>query len=118
MIGVIFMSKENGPLMFINTVSSNIKESSHQKIFDSRMQKEQRKNKDSKLNYLEERKINNIIEMYQKNRPVLCNIICKDQERVGIPFKKDDSVLFIKTSEEDVEEIYLNDINDIIIIRF
>ncbi|MCK9536120.1 MAG: hypothetical protein M0R05_00805 [Bacilli bacterium] len=112
------MLKDNGPLLFINTVSTHVKEVPHQKIFDSRTQKVQNIKTKSKLGFLEERKLNNIIEMYQKNRPVLCNIICEEKEIIGIPFKKNDCKLFIKTSEENIEEIYLNNITDIVIIRF
>ena len=56
--------------------------------------------------------------MYHKNRPVLCNIVCEGEEIIGIPFKKTDRKLFIKTDEENIEEIYLNNITDIVIIRF
>ena len=71
-----------------------------------------------RLKFLEERKLNNIIEMYKKDRPVLCNIIVKGKEILGIPYRKDKTKLFVKTGEERVEEIYLNDIEDIIIIKF
>ena len=114
----MLMLKDNSPLMFINTVSTNVKEVPHQKIFDSRTHKVPNIKTKSELGFLEERKLNNIIEMYQKNRPVLCNIICDAIEIVGIPYKKNEHKLFVKTSEEHIEEIYLNDITDIVIIRF
>lgn len=112
------MLKENGPLMFINTVSTNVREGPHQKIFDSRTQNMKTANPKLNLNFIEERKLNNIIEMYEKDRPVLCNIICGDNEYVGIPFKKSDGKLFIKINEESVEEIIMTDITDVVIIRF
>lgn len=128
------MLNDKGPLMFINTVSTQVDEIPQQKVFDSRQPKKVEKvNKveptipspilsDEKeprnLSFLEERKLNNIIEMYNKNRPVLCNIVCEETELVGIPFKKDEFKLFVKTSEDSVEEVNLNKITDIIIIRF
>ncbi|MDD4000648.1 MAG: hypothetical protein PHX62_07125 [Bacilli bacterium] len=114
---------DKGPLMFINTVNSQVDEVPQQQIFDSRDSKTKqiRKESDSTLNklkFLEERKLNNIIEMYKKDRPVLCNIIVKGIEVVGIPYNKDDFVLYVKTGEEKVEEINLRDIEDLIIIKF
>ena len=118
MIRVMFLLKDNGPLMYINTVSTQVNGVPHQKIFDSRTQKVRNVKTRSKLEFLEERKLNNIIEMYHKNRPVLCNIVCEGEEIIGIPFKKTDRKLFIKNDEENIEEIYLIYITDIVIIRF
>jgi hypothetical protein len=149
LIRVIFMLNDKGPLMFINTVNTDVNEIPQQKVYDSRNHKPRihtneptketatnqigkieenlrslseenvEENPPSiKLNFLEERKLNNIIEMYNKNRPVLCNIICGEKELVGIPFKKDYNKLYVKTSEENVEEVSLNDITDIVIIKF
>lgn len=129
------MLNDKGPLMFINTVSTQVDDIPQQKVYDSRFPKKlqpatipdtvspsmevqgDEKNTNS-LSFLEERKLNNIIEMYNKDRPVLCNIIYEEKELVGIPFKKDDFRLFVKTDEESVEEIGLNEITDIIIIKF
>lgn len=115
---VIFMLNDKGPLMFINTVNTQVNEVPHQKIYDSRYPKVKENPSLSGLSFLEERKLKNILEMYEKNRPVLCNIICEETELVGIPFKKDDVYLFVKTSEEKVERVMLNKITDIVIIKF
>ena len=109
--------------MFINTVNSQVDEIPQQQTFDSRDSKTKQIRKESnatlnKLKFLEERKLNNIIEMYKKDRPVLCNIIVNGKEVVGIPYKKDKTRLFVKTGEERVEEIRLSEIEDIIIIKF
>lgn len=132
------MLNDKGPLMFINTVNTQVNEIPQQKVYDSRKcNNKQSSNHDfiktsqnSKvatketddpqvnLRFLEERKLNNIIDMYNKNRPVLCNIICEEKEVVGIPYKKDDEKLFVKTSEDLVEEVELNKITDIVIIKF
>lgn len=117
MIGVIVIRKDKGPLMFINTVNSQVDEIPQQKIYDSRDSKTKSASL-NKLKFLEERKLNNIIEMYKKDRPVLCNIIVKGREVLGIPYKKDRTRLFVKTGENAVEEINLNEIEDIIIIKF
>jgi len=121
------MLNDKGPLMFINTVNSQVDEIPQQKIFDSREQRVKQslvqeskapEEQTANLKFLEERKLNNIIEMYNKNRPVLCNIIVDDTELVGIPFKKDEVKLYVKTSEDSVEEVNLKRISDIIIIKF
>lgn len=120
MIGVVYIMKDKGPLMFINTVNSQVDEVPQQKIYDSRDSKTKKETHSTlnKLKFLEERKLNNIIEMYKKDRPVLCNIIVKGKEILGIPYRKDKTKLFVKTGEERVEEIKLSDIEDIIIIKF
>jgi hypothetical protein len=116
------MINDKGPLMFINSVNTQVDEVPQQRVFDSRNKKPKQRivNKESfdKLKFLEERKLNNIIAMYNKNKPVLCNIIVNGFETVGIPYKKDNQKLYVKTSEEAVEEIFLKDIDDIIIIKF
>lgn len=135
------MLNNKGPLMFINTVNTQIDDSSDQKVYDSRdnLQKKnlasmtnkpkEIQNYDSpkedyplkepvKPKFIEERKIRNIIEMYLKDKPVLCNIISNDLEIIGIPFKLDNSILYVKTSEDQCENIKLDDITDIIIIKF
>lgn len=128
------MFNDKGPLMFINTVNTQVDDIPQQKVYDSRHPKRMKdkttaesnsptqetilEDKPRHLSFLEERKLSNIIEMYEKDRPVLCNIICEETELVGIPFKKTDYKLYVKTSEDEVEEINLNEITDIIIIKF
>lgn len=118
--GDVYMFKNKGPLMFINTVNTEIKNTNEQEIFDSRVDKKKKKNEedidDSKS--FEERKIKNIIDMYNKNKPILCNIITTNGEIIGIPYKMLDNVLYIKLTEKEEKEIILDDILDIIIIRF
>lgn len=118
------MINDKGPLMFINTVNTQVDEVPQQQVYDSRNAKPKQRTQSQetsvpdKLIFLEERKLNNIIDMYNKNRPVLCNIIVKGFEIVGIPYKKDGRTLSVKISEESVQEIELKDIEDIIIIKF
>ena len=112
------MLNDKGPLMFINTVNTQVNEVPHQKVYDSRNSKVKEKPVQTGLNFLEERKLRNILEMYLKNRPVLCNVICEESELVGIPFKKDEHFLFVKTSEEKVDRVLLKKITTIEIIKF
>jgi hypothetical protein len=131
------MLNDKGPMLFINSVNTQVDETSSQKVFDSRVKKTLEKSKpaddkvisnnttdvrDNKLEFLETRKLNNIIEMYNKNRPVLCNIIVgqfnQTREVVGIPYQKDNNKLFVRISEERDEEIRIDEINEIIIIKF
>lgn len=134
----MFMLNNKGPLMFINTVNTEIEETKDQEIFDSSKavkkkninmaNNQEEKNNDYiednlfkenvKPKFIEERKIKNIIEMYHKDRPVLCNIITNDIEIIGIPYMLDDSLLYVKTSEDQCKNIKLDAITDIIIIKF
>lgn len=114
------MFKNKGPLMFINTVNTEIKNTNEQEIFDSRVDKKKKKNNENidKTKSFEERKIKNIIEMYNNNKPILCNIITINEEIIGIPYKLLDNILYLKLSETEEKEINLDDILDVIIIRF
>ena len=135
------MFKNKGPLMFINTVNSEIDDTNDQKIFDSRNKnhievkpREEVKVPEeineyssednfaqesiSRPKYIEERKIKNIIEMYNRNRPVLCNVVVGKEEIVGIPYKLDEEYLYIKLSENSFDQVKLEAITDVIIIRF
>lgn len=127
------MLNDKGPMLFINSVNTQVDESSQQKVYDSRVsvnsKDEKQSTKDTsnasaeasdanKLEFLETRKLNNIIEMYHKRRPVLCNIIVGDREVVGIPYQKDDNKLLVSIGEEVTEELNIDDIDEIIIIKF
>lgn len=130
------MLNEKGPLMFINTVGTKVDDNNQQKVYDSR-NTSNKKNKDkvSKeeehpvlreevkepniLNIsVEDRKLNNIIDMYHKNKPVLCNIILNKEEIVGTPYEKDNIFLYMKSSDESIIKINLIDIKDIVILKF
>lgn len=108
---------DDGPLMFINSVTSGGEvKTQNQKIYDSREIKV--KNTFKPMNALEEKKLNNIIQMYQKGRPVLCDIICESEELTGTPFKKDDNVLSVYISESETKDIELKKISRLVIVKF
>lgn len=135
------MKKEKGPLLYIDTITVindvkktekfKKKEDSTQNIDhepliiettnvtshleEEKVQGNQEEQEDESL---ESRKLNNIIEMYKKNRPVLCSIITKEEEIIGTPYQKADNSLFIKVSEAEAKTISLNDILEINIIKF
>lgn len=143
------MLNNKGPLMFINTVNTQIEDSTEQKVFDSRSKDPKKKidsadkqvnpikddyttelpsnhieevyysvERENRPDFIERRKIKNIIEMYEKDRPVLCNVISNDLEIIGVPFKLEDTNLLIKTKEDHYEKIDINNITDLIIIKF
>ena len=110
------MFDEREPLMFINSINTKIEnntKSNNQQIFDSR------KNKKSDLCFkVEERKIKNIIEMYRKKRPVFCEISTFSDTIKGIPYMLIDNILKVYIAEGIEEEIDINKIPNISIIRF
>lgn len=115
------MLNERGPLMFINTASTKIEKSAEQTVYDSRNPKTKEKsfiilsNNEIKV---DERKIKNIIEMYNKNRPVYCNIKLNNEEIEGYPSSINDGKLRVMINEEKFLELDLVDILSISIIRF
>lgn len=111
---VIFMFNDKEPLMFIDNVQPQIQDVKTQNVFDSRKSKKTM----STLDAFENKKIENVIQMYQKGRPVLCSIILEEEEIVGIPVEKDNTFIKVQLSEEEMKEIRLNAIQEINIIKF
>lgn len=105
--------------MFINTASTKIEKSSEQLVYDSRKPKEKPSLFSNKLELkFDERKLKNIIEMYNKNRPVFCSIKYNDDNIEGIPFEVDNQKLKVLIADENMQELNLEDILSISIIRF
>lgn len=102
--------------MFINTAKTTISNSNEQKVYDSRNQKH--KNESFALDAFEARKLENIIEMYKRNKPVLCSISTSEGEVVGIPFEKGSSFIKVQLSEDQIREIQIKNIKGISIIKF
>jgi len=114
MIGVMyFMIKNKGPLMFINTVNTEIQSTNEQEIYDSRLSKKKLIRK-----FIDERKLRNIVDMYNKNKPILCNIILEGEEVVGIPYQINENEVLVKLEDGSTKEIMLDKIFDVIIIKF
>lgn len=127
------MLNDNSPLMFIDTVT-NINESKKmQKTFDSRKKTHSEKREEDiprpnnienkptdneKFQFIENRKLGNIIEMYKKGRPVLCSLIVGEEEIIGIPSQRIDNFLVVNISENEEKKIDLGDIEEINIIKF
>ena len=61
-------------------------------------------------------KIDGVIELYQKIKPVVCDIITKNSSYQGIPYNKDEEYLYIKQNGLDVT-LKLEDIEEINILR-
>ena len=116
---VIFMFNDKEPLMFINNIQPQINESNKQKVYDSRNPKSNKDEDFSKaFDSFENRKLENIIQMYHKGKPVLCTIVLSDSEIVGIPISKEKNIIKIQLSENEIREVKQNNIKEINIIKF
>ena len=84
------MMNEKGPLMFINTASTKVEKSGEQVVYDSRSPKVKKVVEEiATKEFVDEKKLNNIIEMYNKKRPVFCNIEVGEEIIEGSPYMKD-----------------------------
>ncbi|HHU56115.1 MAG TPA: hypothetical protein GXZ48_05460 [Acholeplasmataceae bacterium] len=106
------MTDDNGPLLFIKSVSTEAK-AHNQTIFDSR-----KHIINSKLSAREYNKLLRIIEMYKKNRPVLCKVVTKNRVVEAIPYQLDDRILLLKTQDGKTEKLDSYLIESIEIISF
>lgn len=100
-----------GPLLFINSVTSEA-EAKNQEVYDTR--------NPPKLSnsYRDLRKLNNIVEMYHKNRPVLCNLITKTNNIKATPISIDTHFVYVKTFEGKEDKIDITTLEKIEILRF
>lgn len=105
--------------MFINTASTKIEKSGEQIVYDSRSPKVKKDIKETVTKeFVDDKKLNNIIEMYNKNRPVFCNIEVGEEIIEGIPYMKDGEKLSVLITETRTKEIELSQISHISIVRF
>lgn len=109
------MNKDNKPLMFIASVN-NVANPTNQDIFDSRNKEDNKTFKS--MNPLEERKLNNIIKMHEKGRPVLCDIYMENEVITATPFKKENEFLKVYITEEEIRDIPLKKISKLVIVTF
>ena len=113
------MMNEKGPLMFINTASTKIEKSGEQVVYDSRSPKTKKVIEEiATKEFVDEKKLNNIIEMYNRKRPVFCNIEVGEEIIEGVPYMKDGEKLSILITETRTKEIDLSQISRISIVRF
>lgn len=110
-MGDFLMLDDKGPLLFIQTVTTEAIPK-NQTTFDSREAKKRNNT------FQEMRKLTNLIEMYQKMRPVLCNLVTDNHEYVGIPYHLDSSFLYFKTQDGKEDKLDLTLLRKIDIIRF
>jgi len=139
------MDKQKGPLLYINSVTV-INEKKESKSFndnetlineppkqekippkDEPIDNHENEEKDvveddheeeTPFNIFECRKLYNILAMYRKNRPVLCEIVTKNETIIGVPFQENSDVLSMKISKFENKDIPLSDIREINIIKF
>lgn len=127
------MLKDNEPLLFIETITKVNESKKTQKTYDTRKKPKDSlsKNKittsenalkpevdNDKFQFLESRKLGNIIEMYKKGRPVLCSIITHEAEIIGIPSNRINNILVVNISETEEKQLDLNNVEEINIIKF
>ena len=110
MYWVILMFDDKGPLLFIDSVQTKTK-AKNQTTFDSR-----EKIEDNQV-FFNMKKLKNIIEMYNKNKPVVCRIITPNKEIEGIPFKLNNNTLYVLVDKE-THTFDLSKLQDIEIVRF
>lgn len=106
--------------MFINTANTKIEKSGEQLVYDSRNPKVKKTTVESNhLNVaIDEKKIKNIIEMYNKRRPVFCNIKYDDEYIEGIPYKREGNILSVYLTDSKSINLEIEKILYISIIRF
>lgn len=107
--------------MFINTASTKIEKCAEQKVYDSRNPKVKKDNMNIQIKSelkKDERKIKNIIEMYNKNRPVFCDIDYKGEIVSGCPCNIYSNKLRVMISLDNYVDLDLEDILSISIVRF
>lgn len=117
------------PLMFIETVTTKGLPQGRT-VYDSRYDtiKKEKQPLDDKNEVVEEviinkelntevlNKLDNVVDLYQMSKPVICDIITISERFEGIPFYKDDEKLLIKQNGEDVS-INLQEIQEVLILR-
>ncbi len=113
------MSNKNdlNPLMFIDTVSTNITKTSSQVVFDSRYHK-----KKSDLKVIDDtlyQKLKNIVSLYNDHE-ITCqlrvNTLKEEKIVIGIPYLIDNNILYIKTENRELK-IEINNIAELIILK-
>jgi histidinol-phosphate/aromatic aminotransferase/cobyric acid decarboxylase-like protein len=110
-MGDFLMFDDKGPLLFINSVTTEAIPK-NQTTFDSR------DTSNRKLAFKDTKKLHNLIEMYQKKRPVLCNLLTENKNYIGIPYHLENNFLLFKTQDGQDEKLDLALLRKIEIIRF
>ena len=102
------MSNKNdlNPLMFIDTISTNITKTSSQVVFDSRYHKKKKEVK--VVNDTLYQKLNNIVSLYD-NHEITCQIIVntlkEERSIIGTPYLIDNNLLYVKVENKEVSRI-------------
>ncbi len=110
--------KQSEPLMFIDT-AYKVSNQYTQSAYDSRYPKpkvEVLKVDEKPIDNNLLLKLDSIISLYNKDRPVVCEIL-SDNLYECIPYAKDNNSLYVKQNGEN-KQIKLSDISDIFIVRF
>ncbi len=103
------------PLMFIDS-AKKLNQNKNQVVYDSRYKPIKKEEPIKVTNQDVILKIEGVIELYQKVKPIVCDIITKNTNYQGIPYNKDNEYLFIKQNGEDIT-LKLEDIEEINILR-
>jgi len=107
-MGDFFMFDDKGPLLYINTAQTEAIPQ-NQNVYDSRQKKEVTK-------YFDMRKLHNILEMYNKNKPVFCRLYIGNKQIEGIPYRLNNHKLDILVEGKNCS-LDINALTDIEIIR-
>lgn len=103
------------PLMFIDSAKT-LNQNKNQVVYDSRYKPIKKEEPIKVINQEVLLKIDGIIELYQKVKPIVCDIVASNNNYQGIPYSKDEEYLYIKQNGEEVI-LKLEDIEEINILR-
>ncbi len=104
------MFDDKGPLLYIDSVSTDA-QANNQTVFDSRAKK-------IITSFTDYKKLNNIISMYQRDKPVYCKLYTNTGDLFGFPTSFNNSVVTVKTNDGKLSDYNLSEIKDIEIINF
>ena len=83
------------PLMFIDSAKT-LNQNKNQVVYDSRYKPIKKEEPIKVINQEVLLKIDGIIELYQKVKPIVCDIVASNNNYQGIPYSKDEEYLYIK----------------------
>ena len=99
------------PLMFIDSAKT-LNQNKNQVVYDSRYKPIKKEEPIKVINQEVLLKIDGIIELYQKVKQIVCDIVASNNNYQGIPYSKDEEYLYIKQNGEEVI-LKLEDIEEI-----
>lgn len=107
------MKEQNKPLMFIDTINTEIKGTNHQEIYDSRYHLPKKNNING--DDIVYQKLIKIVNLNKQNYQILCKLIINTKIVEGYPLIINNDELEVLVNNEN-KKVNINNITDIIII--